>query len=228
MRIDRFFINAPIEGGRVHIADDNLFHQWKHVFRYQVGTQTIIFNGDGYEYTAVIEELGNREATCAILQKKKALLPEKDLWLFMSLIKKDKFELTIQKSTELGVNHIVPLETEFSNERRIDIKRFQKILTEASEQCGRGNVPVLHDIMSFTDALSFVSEENITPYIAHQGGEEGIVNAPIKTALFIGPEGGFSPDELHICKEKAYGTLSLGQFILRAETAAIVGLSKLI
>ena len=97
MRIDRFFIEEKISGKQVLVRNDELMHQWKHVFRYQVGAQVILLDNTGYEYMAHIESLTNREAVCVVSDKKEALRPRRDMWLYMASIKKDKFEHIIQQ-----------------------------------------------------------------------------------------------------------------------------------
>lgn len=228
MRIDRFFIQTPIEGETVEIHDDALMHQWRNVFRYQVGTRVMLLDNTGFVYTAVIEALSNRSATCLVLEKKELPAPDRDVWLFMSLIKKDKFELVVQKATELGVNHIVPLETEFTTERRLNASRLQKVITEASEQCGRGVLPILHETMTLAESLTYVAEHDIEPVVALPGGKSNVGADVSNIALFVGPEGGFSEEEQALFTKNKIPQISLGKFILRAETAAIVGVSRLV
>lgn len=228
MRIDRFFIQTPIEGEKVEIHDDALMHQWRNVFRYQVGTRVMLLDNTGFVHTAVIEALSNRGATCLVIEKKELPAPDRDVWLFMSLIKKDKFELVVQKATELGVSHVVPLETEFTTERRLNASRLQKVITEASEQCGRGVLPTLHKTMSLSDSLVYTKEHNIDSFVALPDGERSVDASVSSIALFVGPEGGFSEEEQALFVKNKIPQISLGTFILRAETAAIVGVSQLV
>lgn len=226
MRIDRFFITEYFGDEGVRIHDVDLLHQWKNVFRYQVGAKVILFNGDLYEYLCVINTISNREAECLLLEKRKASIPNKDVWLFLSSIRKEKFEMVVEKATELGVSHIVPMETEFSNEKRLNMKRLLKIAREASEQCGRGNVPDIRDLMTCEEALMFAKKEGLTLYVGDREGDDVVVKDKDEGALFIGPEGGWSEKEKKFFEEMSARRIKLGDFVLRAETAAIVGISK--
>lgn len=234
MRLHRFYIETPIEGKSFDITDRDLVHQWKKVFRYNVGSQVIVFNGSGTDYLCMISGIRNLGATLTVIReiKKEELTPRKNIWLCMSLIKKDNFELVTQKVTELGVTNIVPILCEHSEKKKINMERLKKITVEASEQSGRGDVPTVHPLTTLEDLFNSGSlpQEKI---VLHT--ENGITFDKYKLttnhpsiAVFVGPEGGFSPKEMAFFKNYNVREISLGSQILRAETAAIAVSSLLL
>lgn len=227
MRLHRFYIETPIEGKSFDITDRDLVHQWKKVFRYNVGSQVIIFNGSGTDYLCMISGIRNLGATVAVIRemKKEDSMPLKNIWLCMALVKKDNFELIAQKVTEIGVTNIVPILCEHSEKKKVNMERLKKIVVEASEQSGRGSVPKIHPLTKLEDLFNSgaLPQEKI---VLHT--ENGITFEKYKTttnhpsiAVFVGPEGGFSPKEIAFFKTYNVRLVSLGSNILRAETAAI-------
>lgn len=228
MRLHRFYVETPITSDNFDITDKDLVHQWKKVFRYNVGSQVILFDGSGIDYLAIISSIRNLGATVNILKKHKLdLVPRKNIWLCMSLIKKDNFDLVVQKATELGVNHIVPIISEHSEKKKLNLERMKKIVIEATEQSGRGDILEIHNTMTLKEIFEtgLLPQEKI---VLHPTGS-GVI--PFKQyinsinqasfAVFIGPEGGFSEKEILFFKQYNMPLFSLGSQILRAETAGI-------
>ena len=222
MRLHRFFVKENIRGNtEIEISDERIVHQVRNVFRLGVGDKIVIFNGDGKDYECEILELTKAGLKLQILNFKKVFVGDKDVTLFMSLIKKENFELVCEKVTEIGVKKIVPVVTDRVTLKNLNRDRIEKILVEASEQCGRGDVPELGEVSNLEDLIS--NEENI--FVADFDGDsfETYKLTNLKTyGLLIGPEGGFTPEERNLFKEKNVKTFSLGETTLRAETAAIV------
>lgn len=224
MRLHRFYINKPIKDQKLVILDDHLIHQWRNVFRYNVGSRILVFDGFGKEFEAIIEKLTNREAGLQIVSEKKGIIPKENITLYQSLIKKDKMEWVVEKATELGVSKIVPIVSERSEKKGFNLERAQKIAIEASEQCGRADVPFVAEVASLDEIL-----DNIEDIMVFDPSGEFLNHTscfiPHNSCLFISPEGGWSEKELEIFKEKDAKIYSLGNFTLRAETAAIVALT---
>ena len=137
-------------------------------------------------------------------------------------------EWVVEKATELGVSKIVPVVSERSEKKGFNLERMLKIAIEASEQCGRVDVPILESSQQLADSIKDCKEEIIVfdpsgtpPSPPLVQGREGA------TSVFIGPEGGWTEKELEIFKQKEAKILSLGSLTLRAETAAIVALTIL-
>jgi 16S rRNA (uracil1498-N3)-methyltransferase len=174
----------------------------------------------------MISSLRNLGATVGVLKKNKIadVNQRKNIWLCVALIKKDNFEWVVQKATELGVSHIVPIICEHSEKRKLNMDRMKKIAIESSEQSGRGDIPVIH----VTTTISDLFESGVLPQEKIVFHPSGIPFGQYKDSTsagsfgaFIGPEGGFSDKEMALFKSYNIPIVSLGTQILRAETAAI-------
>ncbi len=233
MRFHRFYVKNTIFHDTFDVGDRELVHQWRSVFRYNVGSQVILFDGSGTDYLCMITSLRNLGATVSIIKKTKMeeMTPRKNIWLCVALIKKDNFELLVQKATELGVNHIVPIICEHSEKRKLKLDRMQKITIEASEQSGRSDIPEIHEIITIRDLF----QGGMLPQEKIVFDKSGIsfkqyINSTNQAsfAAFIGPEGGFSDKEIALFKSYNMPIVSLGTQILRTETAAIAVASLLL
>ncbi len=225
MRLHRFYTSQRIVGDKTFdISDRDLVHQWRNVFRYNVGSQVILFDGSGTDYTCMISSLRNLGATLAVVRTQKTRVPEKEVVLCLSLIKKDNFELSVQKAVELGVRAVVPIMSERSEKKNISEARLHKIIVEATEQSGRGDVMRVWPISTLLDSFSLPLPAK--KLFCEPGSGEALSPADEPVALYVGPEGGFSPDETKLLREHGVNPVSLGPFVLRAETAAIVAVAK--
>lgn len=227
MRLHRFYITEKIEGKNVAISDRDLIHQWRKVFRYNVGSQVIVFDGSGVECQAVIMKVSPSEAELSVLETKEILPPAKNLWLCLSLIKKDNFELVVQKAVELGVTHIVPILGERSEKKKLNMERLEKIVREATEQSGRGELLRVHEPTTLPRLFESgaLPQEKIFFHPERPPVQQYLSahTQDYSCAYFIGPEGGFSEQEIEVFTQHNVSGFSLGSRILRAETAAIVG-----
>ncbi len=224
MRLHRFYLNTPIIEKEFDISNRDMIRQWRDVFRYNVGSQVILFDGTWVDYLVIITSLRNLGATVKVLKKEKIMKPEIDLWLCVGIIKKDNFELVVQKVTELGVTHIIPILCERSEKKNINMERLQKIAIESSEQSGRGSVPQIHEIVTLTELLksNILPKEKIVLHLEGQYvGDMLQVKNLKELAVFIGTEGGWSEKELALFKSEKVENVSLGTQVLRAETATI-------
>ena len=232
MRLHRFYLSTPISLDTFDITDRDLVHQWRTVFRYNVGSQVILFDGTGVDYLVMITSLRNLGATIEVVQKKNnKRKPKIELTICVGLIKKDNFELVVQKVTELGVSRIIPVLCERSEKKNINIERLQKIVIESSEQSGRCDLAVIHEIIELSDLLQrgTLPENKIVLHPDGQYiGDMLQAKTPTDLAVFIGPEGGFSDRELKEFAEHNIPSISLGPQILRAETASIAVASLLL
>jgi 16S rRNA (uracil1498-N3)-methyltransferase len=243
MRLHRFYVSQPL-GEEVVIEDGLTIKQWLKVFRYDVGDFVILFNGDGYDYTYTLTETTSASCTLLLSEKKAVILSSHKSFLFLSVIKKDLFELVAQKSVEFGITDIVPLITEHTEKKNLNTERLHTIIKEATEQCRRSDLPTLHSSVTLLDSFSFLTSRKIVPentYITTLFGKPLLEvltkritsseNEPQgATAFFVGPEGGWSDNEEGLFRNNNYTRISLGDTVLRAETAGIVTsfLSKLL
>lgn len=222
MRIDRFFVQDKIEDKTLlNIIDEGVIHQWRKVLRYKPETIVELCDNSGFVYTGVLKSYDNG-AEVEITEKRE-VNTLKPLTLYMSLIKKDKFELVCEKATELGVTKIVPITTEFSLKYNVRFDRLKKIVREASEQSERTMLPEIIDSMTLGEAINDAPQKSVVLAERKEGGTLQDVDA-----LFVGPEGGWSEKEMKLFEEKGIEKVSLGNQILRAETAGIVSVGAIV
>ncbi len=223
MRLHRFYIDVAITSGKeIVLTDVELIHQWMKVFRLHAGAEVIIFDGSGYEFHAKISELHKVKAMLEVVgEGKKLPSASREVYLFVSIIKKDNFEWVVEKATELGVSHIVPILAERSEKKNVNMERLQKISIEASEQSGRGNLPHVYEPLSVGEACNaFMDVEKV---VLEFGGQsiETIEEKQSPIGIFIGPEGGWGENDLDVFESYDISHVSIGVNVLRAETASI-------
>jgi 16S rRNA (uracil1498-N3)-methyltransferase len=204
------------------------------VLRCKAGEDIIIFDGRGASYKALLKSVAKREVIAEIIEavNEKTESPL-NVVLLQGLLKGEKMDLVVQKAVELGVKEIVPVITERSQVRETTkVERWRKIAEDASRQSGRSAVPHILEPISFSDVLS-----NFSPYAAHfktfkclifwEEGGSGLAQikestkTPRGLMMAVGPEGGFTKNEAAEAESKGFVITSLGNRILRAETAAI-------
>jgi len=232
MRSHRFYIAETI-GDKIELEIHSLelIHQVRDVFRLKKGDSIIIFDGSGMDFTCRIEELGKNHLKLSVMESNKSrFMPTRDIYLCASVVKKDNFEFIVEKATELGVTHIIPVMAERSEKKGLNEERLKKIAVEASEQSGRGNIPTIFPIMGLEECMNFCIGRTSAKLIAfHTEGEpfSGRLNLPDSSpiAIFIGPEGGWSPEEIKLFHKNNIPIVCLGKQVLRAETAVIAALS---
>ncbi|XME02772.1 16S rRNA (uracil(1498)-N(3))-methyltransferase [Lachnospiraceae bacterium C1.1] len=223
--------------------EGNDYNHIKNVLRMKVGE--IISIGDGIsdkEYRCHIEDFTENAVHCRLdfIKESGVELPV-NVTLYQGLPKSDKMELIIQKCVELGVARIVPVECSRSVVRldakkaASKVKRWQGISEAAAKQSKRAFIPEVASPIKFSDALKEASETDIRliPYeLAENFESTREIISKIKegqsVSIFIGPEGGFSEDEITAALEQGFNSITLGRRILRTETAALVVLSWLI
>jgi len=141
--------------------------------------------------------------------------------LYVAILKKDNFEWVVQKATEVGVSAIVPIITERTVKTGLKMERLQKIIQESCEQCQHSVMPELCEIIEFGDAIK---QAQGTKIIFDFGGEKfSKIKSDNNVCVFVGPEGGWAQDEIKQACEAGFVKVSLGDYILRGETAAAIG-----
>jgi len=221
----RLFVAGPLLAGAQIAASEAQAHYLVHVMRRSAGDVLRIFDGASGEWLARIVT-SRRGATLAVETQIRPQVEEPDIWLAFAPLKRDATDLVVQKATELGVCAILPVFTERSTTGRINLERAQATAREAAEQCERLSVPRVHPPERLPDLLTtwpasrriaLAVERSAPGAFPHEAG-----------ALLVGPEGGFSPHELDVMLRSSFiCPVSLGPRVLRAETAAIVGLALL-
>jgi 16S rRNA (uracil1498-N3)-methyltransferase len=226
-----FLLETELESGLLTIRDEKARYL-STILRCGRGDHLLIKDSRGNSYLSKITGVTKKEVTVEILEKQN-FDPEPffHISLLQGLLKGEKMDLVVQKSTELGVKEIIPVVTERSQIRETrKVSRWKKIAEEASRQSGRNMIPSICEPIEIRKLFttSRVSGGGII-FWEQKGGSfrETIKKFSGRTqiALFTGPEGGFSEKEIETASQHSFFTASLGKRILRAETAALAAVS---
>ena len=197
------------------------------VLRCRKGDELIVFDGEGNCLKTNILKVDRKEVCVEVLEKFTCDTESPiNIFLIQGLLKGQKMDMVIQKSTELGVKEIIPIITERSQPRETrKITRWRKIAEEASRQSVRSIIPLIHEPIHFNDCISSLTSKGLIFY--EEGGIKiseaisSLVTRHSSLSVIIGPEGGFTKKEIAIAKENGFIVTTLGKRILRAETATI-------
>jgi 16S rRNA (uracil1498-N3)-methyltransferase len=241
---DRFFIKKEkIDPPHIFIDGDE-FHHMCRVSRARPGQEIWLFDQKGTNYRTRIEEIQKGKVKLSILETKKQDKPKVELILAQAVLKKKKMEFVLQKATELNVTTIVPVlaarsVVRIDKDRISKLVRWRKIAVEASKQSGRSNAPEVTAPEPLKAVLSS-RNESLKLFLNERGGEflKDILtfqnssdpsqeNLPSSVILLIGPEGGWTADEEEDILGHGFRAVSLGDLILRAETAALSSLAMI-
>lgn len=223
----RFFIdkiNYP-QTQEVILDGDEFVHA-KTVQRVEEGSEIILLDGSGQEYTAIVFKIEKHSLTAHIIKSETGdREPYTDIYLLCGALKGDKTELVVQKACELGASKIGVFSSEycsaFMNGNKLE--RLNKVAREAAKQCMRSRAPRIEYFDNFGKALQSAQNYNnklfACEFITTSEMDISTING--STALVVGSEGGFSQEEYALAKSLGYSGITLGKRILRAETAAI-------
>ncbi len=231
MRLHRFILDLDLSADELVISDREATNQIRNVFRMEAGDPFIVCDGKGIEATVrvVSDDPSTSSGPSAIVAKvvdRRAVDTESatKVTLYCAVLKRENFELVVQKAVECGVSAIVPVISSRTIKLGVKLDRLQKIATEACEQSGRGIVPAIAEPMSLRLAIVH-AKPNATNFLFEPGSpdfpETLVPSGIVSAGLFIGPEGGWDPAELDLMRAAGFAAASLGPRILRAETAAI-------
>ncbi|MCL2051980.1 MAG: 16S rRNA (uracil(1498)-N(3))-methyltransferase [Lachnospiraceae bacterium] len=235
-----FFIKPEQIYNNEIIITGNDFRHIKNVLRMKIGEEATLSDGENpLLYHGIIADLNNENVRFDLLYHEEINHELKArVYLFQSLPKASKMELIIQKAVELGVHEIIPTATDRSIVRLDEkkalakVKRWQSISEAAAKQNKRGIVPIVREVMDFSQAISSLDmmEIKIIAYeMANDIEKTKSIIAGIKpgqnVAIFIGPEGGFSSHEIELATKAGITPVTMGKRILRTETAVFVILS---
>ncbi len=219
---DRFYVNSPLALGAVRI-DGAEAHHLAVVCRVRPGDPIVLFNGEGQQFPALVQEVGKREVVVEVTAVE---LPGRELpfplVVAAPLPKGDRAQFLVEKLTELGATAFIPLATARSvvQPRDAKLEKLQRHVIEASKQCGRNvlmEVRPLHDWAAFCQGQSLPARR----CLAHPGAAPGFARAASAVVVAVGPEGGFTDDEVVLALTAGWEAVSLGPRILRVETAAL-------
>jgi 16S rRNA (uracil1498-N3)-methyltransferase len=224
----RVYQNTTLKVGENVFLDKNNQKYLKKVLRLKNGFQLVIFNGDGFDYQA---ELQNDELQVLSLTKNGNELNTK-ITLVQGIAKNDKMDFIIQKAVELGVMKIIPIITErtvvkLDEKKKINRQaHWQKIAISATEQCGRSIVPEVVLPISLNE---YIQNNKISGFVLHHRGDKTLLDYKVEKEInvLIGPEGGLSGIEIQEAIQNNHQALLLGKTVLRTETAGLCALSQL-
>lgn len=232
--MDYFYVDPKDVHDRVALVRGDEFKHLSHVLRKKEGEHVVLLDGEDHAYESMIQAIDATHAECEILEVKyRVNEPKIEVTLGISLLRNPaRFDFLVEKVTELGVRTIVPLLCERTIPRTEKHARIERLALSAMKQCGRSYLPKIQSLSSFASLLE-QADEFALRLIPHEKTEQsqfvGSVlqhHPQVNTALIVvGPEGGFSEEEMKLANEKGFVPISLGPRRLRAETAAISAVS---
>ncbi|MBU3004110.1 16S rRNA (uracil(1498)-N(3))-methyltransferase [Paraglaciecola arctica] len=235
MRIIRIYYPFDMSADSFVTLTEDATNHLANVLRAKTGQAVVLFNGDGNEYSAQLTEVTKRKVVAQIDSKISISIESPlNIHLGQGISRGDRMEWVIQKSIELGVTEITPLITErcgvkLSKERWAKKhQQWQKLAIAACEQCGRNVLPVLHPPLAFADWITLST--NQIRLTLHPRADRAFRHVSMPAAgarLLIGPEGGFTEQEIYQTEQNGFQTIQLGPRVLRTETAAIAAISAL-
>jgi len=208
-------------------------HYLINVMRKKIDDSILVFNSVNGEFLGKISEIYKNTIIIDIIKKIRDVKIENDIWLLFAPVKKSPTEYIVQKATELGVSKIIPVITERTITKNLNLKRMQDIAIESSEQCERITVPEVCAVKKLQDLVLNWDNDRIIFFCDETIKYNDIVKIDFKNlstksfgAILVGPEGGFSANERNYLREKKFiRPIDLGPRILRSDTAVIAALS---
>jgi 16S rRNA (uracil1498-N3)-methyltransferase len=220
---ERFHINCDLQPGPVELEGPEA-HHLAVVLRLHPGDRVCLFNGDGREYPAVVEDVAKRHLQLRVVGVESPMRERPArLEVACAIPKGDRAQFLLEKLTEIGVTHFIPLQTVYSvvNPREERIDKLLRHIIEASKQCGRNVLMVIEPLVEWSEYLRRTNLP-VRKLIAHPGGPRLQPGTPTdEVAVAVGPEGGFRDDEVEMGRAAGWEIVSLGPRLLRVETAAL-------
>lgn len=235
--MQRFFVPPSAISGHFVTLDRDQTHQVRRVLRMRTGDRATILDNQGWAYEGVLVA-GAGEASFELASSRPATgEPETQITIFQALLKGERFDWALQKCTEVGVGHFVPLVCERTVVADLDAierkrVRWKRIIQEAAEQSGRGRLPSLGAVQQFSHTVKSLSTAQETIRLIPWEGERRIQLSDAlqsrnflsgaRIEVLIGPEGGFTEEEAELARRNGITPITLGPRILRSETAGLV------
>ncbi|HCX73703.1 MAG TPA: hypothetical protein DHM37_08290 [Candidatus Cloacimonas sp.] len=212
------------------------YHHLVNVRRIQPGNEVLLTNGKGIIATFIVKEIESKQVIGRI-KKIRELAPAKPaIAASFSLLKNKNDELIVEKLTELGIREFFPITTARTIRKvgKNTTEKFKKTAITAIKQCDNAYLPYIHSIGKFPQVLNKIKENGYIPLVALEQGRHLLLENIVQRhpeqnyCLVFGPEGGFSPAEIEILQNWNIQLFSLGNHILRAETAAITAAAQIL
>ena len=225
----RLYVDHPLGQGQSVALTREQAHYLFGVMRLGVGDAVALFNGSDGEWLGQVVEAGKRYGVLECAEQSLPQIDPPDLWLFFAPVKKARTDFIVEKSVEMGVSRLCPVQTEFTNSERIRQDRLQAHAVEAAEQCGAVLVPPVDELKRLDHVLA-EWPENRRLLFCDEAQVGAAASLPTEKgapwAIIIGPEGGFSEAERTRLMAMPQATsIALGPRILRADTAAVAALT---
>jgi len=231
----RFFVDPQaVSMGNVTLEGE-VAHQITHVLRLTPGERIIVLDNSGWQMETVLTEVGGQRVVGQVARRSLARgEPHVKISLYQGVLRANHLEFALQKGAEMGIVEFVPMITArcvIANLDDVNKKneRWERILREAAEQCQRGRLPTLEPALMFMQACERARHAGGLFLLPWEGEHEvslqsalGVAPLPFTISLFVGPEGGFTDEEVRLARAYGARTVSLGPRILRAETAGLV------
>lgn len=230
-----FYFPLEFEKGELMIDGDE-FHHMVNVSRYHIQDQVLLNNGNGMLAQAIIQSISKKNAVLEIIDLKNVNKGNPEIAVAFSLLKNKNDLWIIEKLTELGIKHFFPMETRYSVRRIIDHKnknadplqeKMLKTAISAIKQCDNAFLPEIRKVDALEHTIRKIKDMDFLPILASEIEHDQSLISILDThpqqniCFFIGPEGGFHPEEFELFNKHQVTPFSLGNHILRAETAAV-------
>lgn len=232
MRTPRIFVDATLTTGLEYIIEGQAAHHISRVLRLSVNAPLIMFNNTGYEFAATISDIRKDKVTAVITEQHQLENTSPiNITLVQALAKGEKMDFIVQKATELGVSRVLPVATARSVSKlsadKIDkkIQHWEKVMISACEQSGRTRLVDILTPCSLSEALNIAAGSCAIYFDPLSTDTLSNIPPQKNVTFFIGPEGGFSDEEISTFKNRDFQGIQFGSRILRTETAAIATLS---
>ena len=232
--MDYFLIDPKDIHDRAATISGEEFAHLSKVLRMKAGDRITLLDGEDHSFLAVIRSVKKTHAECDILEvNERVNEPGVDVTLAVSLLRNpSRFDFLVEKATELGARSIAPMLCERTIPRSEKHARFEKIARSAMKQCGRSYLPRIQPLSEFRDVIENSAAFGLRLIPHEQTGQSKFIGSVLhqqpgaaSVLIAIGPEGGFSDEELNLAVEKGFVPVSLGARRLRSETAAISSVS---
>lgn len=227
----RLYISEELKVGNSITLSENQTHYLKNVVKYTINDTLSCFDNKNGEFLCQITALNKKDTILSVIKKTKDFTPSPDIWLLFAPLKKDKTDFVIEKATELGCRAIIPVITKHTITANIKTERYTAQGIEAAEQCRRTDIPQIFSASTLKNTLENWEEDRLLYFMDETLESQPFLdilkqNKSKKAAILIGPEGGFSLEELTYLRKLSFARgATLGPRILRAETAAAASLS---
>jgi 16S rRNA (uracil1498-N3)-methyltransferase len=228
----RFFVSPDVLRARNVTITGDLARRLARVLRLRRGDTVVLTAGGPREYVVRFDGVSANAITGVVIDERAAPAEAAaEVVLYQSLIRPNRFDIALEKGTEIGVARFVPViaarsqVTEETSSGRAE--RWRRLIVEAAEQCGRGRLPPVDEPMSFEDALRTAPGLKIVPWEDERRARlaaylHSLPERPHSVSVFIGPEGGYTEEEVALARESGAALVTLGRRVMRSETAAVV------